>query len=111
MDGNAIKTGRSKDTNGSTLRKLGYSGKTASALITLGLINSNLTDRSKSMLQKHVSPHTSPVGMVGSADFNLTLVNKMEPTSTKRDMKKEVAYGMGKIRYVEKVNLASVRPE
>ena len=34
---------------------------------------------------------------VGSADYNLTLVNKMEATSTKKDLKQENAYGMGKI--------------
>lgn len=45
------------------------------------------------MLDNHVSTKS---GIVGSAEFNLTLVNKMEPTATKRDMKKEMAYGMGK---------------
>ena len=71
-----------------TLQKLGYSEKTSSALVTMGLMNCHLIERSKCMLQKHVAPHVSPAGLVGSADFNLTLVNKMEPTSTKRDMKK-----------------------
>lgn len=97
-DGNAINKAQSKETNnGLTLRKLGYSRKTTSALISMGLANATLTERSKAMLQEHVSPHVSPAGMVGSADFNLTLVNKMEPTATKRDLKKEIGYGMGKI--------------
>mmetsp|Transcript_13136 Transcript_13136/g.28393 ORF Transcript_13136/g.28393 Transcript_13136/m.28393 type:complete len:598 (-) Transcript_13136:37-1830(-) len=96
-EGDAIDKGHAEQANGSTLRKLGYSGKTTSALMTMGLSNLRLIERSKSMLQKYVSPHISPPGLVGSADFNLTLVNKMESTSTKRDMKKEVSYGMGKI--------------
>jgi len=94
-NGDAISKKCTKE--GSTLRKLGYSSKTTSALMTMGRSNLRLIERSQSMLQKHVSPHITPTGMVGSAQFNLTLVNKMEPTSTKRDMKKEVAYGMGKI--------------
>lgn len=91
-NGDAINKGRSEQ----TLQKLGYSEKTTSALLTMGLMNRHLSERSKDMLQKHVSPHVSPAGLVGSADFNLTLVNRMEPTSIKRDMKKEVVYGMGK---------------
>ena len=47
------------------------------------------------MLRTHVSPHVVPKGIVGSADFNLTLVNKMEPNAT--GMKRENDYGMGKI--------------
>ena len=40
---------------GSSLKKLGYSDKTTSALISMGRINSTLTKRSKAMLQEHVS--------------------------------------------------------
>jgi len=76
---------------GSSLKKLGYSDKTTSALISMGCINSTLTKRSKAMLQEHVS-----INPVGSADYNLTLVNKMEATSTKKDLKQENVYGMGK---------------
>ena len=82
-----------------SLQTLGYSKTTASALLTMGHMNRRLSERSKDMLRRHVSAHVSPAGLVGSADFNLTLVNRMEPTSAKRDMKKEVAYGMGKTRY------------
>ena len=78
---------------GSSLKKLGYSDKTTSALISMGCINSTLTKRSKAMLQEFVSPHVNPVG---SADYNLTLVNKMESIATKKDLKQENTYGMGK---------------
>lgn len=94
-DYNAIpKPQSTESTGGSTLRKLGYLNKTASALILMGIINSDLIDRSNSMLQKHVAPHVQPVGLVGSAQFNLTLVNKMEPA---KELKREAEYGMGKI--------------
>jgi alpha-ketoglutarate-dependent dioxygenase FTO len=36
-----------------------------------------------------------PEGMVGASDFNLTLVNRMEPNATGR--KNETEYGMGKV--------------
>jgi alpha-ketoglutarate-dependent dioxygenase FTO len=49
------------------------------------------------MLEKYVSPIVVPGGLVGSADYNLTLVNKMESTNIRRDLKKENAYGMGKV--------------
>ena len=107
-DGDAINKGHTKEAKGSTLWKLGYSRKTTTALITMGLSNSRLVERSKTMLQNHVSPDVSPSGLVGSAEFNLTLVNKMESTSTKRDMKRETTYGMGKIRYVEKFTYARI---
>ena len=94
VDENGNTTNEDTKKNGSTLSKLGYSERTTTALLSMGNANSTLINRSKSMLQEHVAPHVSPVG---SADYNLTLVNKMESTSTKRDLKKEVGYGMGKI--------------
>ena len=94
VDENGNTKNNEETKNGSTLRKLGYSERTTTALLSMGNANSTLINRSKSMLQEHVAPHVSPVG---SADYNLTLVNKMESTSTKRDLKKEVGYGMGKI--------------
>ena len=97
VDGNGNEIKRVHTNNASTLRKLGYTDKTSSALLNMGNINSKLTERSKAMLQQHAAPHVSPPGMVGSADFNLTLINKMEPTTTKSDLKKEIGYGMGKI--------------
>ena len=86
-----------EEKSGSTLKKLGYSSQITSALLAMGNVNKDLTERSNSMLQNHVSQKVSPVGLVGSAEFNLTLVNKMESSTTKRDLKKDVAYGMGKI--------------
>ncbi|KAL7553714.1 hypothetical protein ACHAWF_017035 [Thalassiosira exigua] len=91
-DGDAIDNFKANDVR--NLQSLGYSAKTASALKVMGTTNANLVERSKTMLRKHVKPHVTPVG---SADFNLTLVNKMEPSTTKRDLKREAAYGMGKI--------------
>lgn len=93
-DGNSIPKSQSNETHGFTLRKLGYPNKTASALILMGVINSNLIEKSELMLQKHMSPHVQPVGLVGSAQFNLTLVNKME---TAKGLKRETEYGMGKV--------------
>lgn len=92
-DGNAA----SAKKTGSSLRKIGYPSKTAAALIEMGRANDYLKERSNDLLQKHVSPNVEPVGLVGSADYNLTLVNKMDSTATKRDLKKENAYGMGKV--------------
>ena len=57
----------------------------------MGRLNKRLTDRSTQKLRQHVS--ATPVG---SADFNLTLVNKMESVSVKRDLKREAAYNMGR---------------
>lgn len=97
VDENGNEMKRDHSSKALTLRKMGYAERTSSALLNMGNINSKLTERSKAMLQQHTAPHVSPVGMVGSADFNLTLVNKMEPTATKSDLKKETGYGMGKI--------------
>ncbi len=94
-NGNSIPKSPAAEMNGGlTLRKIGYPNKTASALILMGRINSDLINRSKSMLEKHVAPNVQPVGLVGSAQFNLTLVNKMEPA---KELKRETEYGMGKI--------------
>ena len=89
-DGNSLQL-NNKTHEGSSLTRLGYSTQTAKALIVMGRLNEQLTQRSTQKLQQLVS-----VKPVGSADFNLTLVNKMDPTSTKRDLKREVAYNMGK---------------
>ena len=63
----------------------------------MGRVNEFLRKRSNELLEEHVSSNTVPMGLVGSADYNLTLVNKMDSTATKRDLKKESAYGMGKV--------------
>lgn len=82
---------------GSTLHKLGYSEKTTSALLAMGRANAYLTERSNTMLKKYVAPNVQPPGLVGSAEYNLTLVNKMASTTMKRDLKNEMTYNMGKI--------------
>jgi alpha-ketoglutarate-dependent dioxygenase FTO len=47
------------------------------------------------VLQQEIVPHIQD-GLVGSAEYTLTLVNKMEPTSLKKDLKREKFYNMGK---------------
>ena len=89
--GNSLQLNK-KTHEGSSLTRLGYSTQTAKALIVMGRLNEQLAQRSTLKLQQLVS--VKP--LVGSADFNLTLVNKMDPTSTKRDLKREGAYNMGK---------------
>ena len=94
-DGNSISNSSATEmTGGVTLRKLGYPKNTASALILMGVINSDLIERSNSMLKTNVAPKVRPIGLVGSAQFNLTLVNKMETT---KELKRETEYGMGKV--------------
>ena len=82
---------------GSTLRDLGYPLKTTNSLIKMGRANKFLIEESHKLLDEFVSPNVEPIGLVGSADYNLTLVNKMDSTTKKRDLKKESAYGMGKV--------------
>jgi alpha-ketoglutarate-dependent dioxygenase FTO len=89
-DGNALHLDKAAQV-GSSLEKLGYSSRTTVALIAMGCLNKQLTDRSTQKLRQYVS-----VKPVGSAEFNLTLVNKMESVSRKRDLKKEASYNMGK---------------
>ena len=56
-------------------------------------VNEALIDRTNARLQREIAPH---VGLVGSARYNLTLINRMEPTSAKKDLKQEKIYNMGK---------------
>ncbi len=89
-DGNALHLEKATQ-EGSSVLSLGYSSRSASALIAMGKVNKDLTQRSTQKLRQHVSAKP-----VGSADFNLTLVNKMESVADKRDLKRESAYNMGK---------------
>lgn len=89
-DGNALQLDETMQV-GSSVERLGYSSRTAAALIAMGRVNKDLTNRSTQKLRQHVSAKP-----VGSADFNLTLVNKMESVADKRDLKREAAYNMGK---------------
>ena len=61
----------------------------------MGKLNQTLVQRTQQLLQHTVVPHVKG-GLVGPADYSLTLVNRMEPTILKRDLKKERTYGMGK---------------
>lgn len=93
VDGNATNAKKP----GSTLCHIGYPAVQSASLIEMGRVNEFLRKRSNELLEEHVSSNTVPMGLVGSADYNLTLVNKMDSTATKRDLKKESAYGMGKV--------------
>lgn len=77
---------------GSSLVRLGYRSDCVSALMRIGSVNEALIDRTDARLQREIAPH---VGLVGSARFNLTLINRMEPTSAKKDLKKESSYNLG----------------
>jgi len=76
-----------------SLVNLGYSQECASALVMVGMLNDTLKDRTQRVLDKEIAPH---VELVGSADYSLTLINRMEPTSLKKDLKRDKDYGMGK---------------
>ena len=79
--------------NVQSLVSWGYTQECASALVTIGTLNRDLKQRTHSMMDKEIAPH---VELVGSADYSLTLINRMEPTSLKKDLKQEKEYGMGK---------------
>ena len=93
-DGDAItEEGGGKGTR--SLLTLGYPYTTTMALFAMGRANTHLVSRTKDRLEIHVAPHVMPEGMVGASDYNLTLVNRMEPNATGR--KNETEYGMGKV--------------
>ena len=95
--GNSIRRSKNaKSMNiGSSLVSLGYEKSTANALILIGNINSVLIERSNKLLKEKIA-ESVPEKLVGSAEFSLTLINKMEPSSLKKDLKRENIYGMGK---------------
>lgn len=80
---------------GKTLVEMGYSRKCARALIQTGLVNKQLIERTNRILQTEISPFVKN-GLVGSADYSLTLINKMEPSKVKKDLKNETIHGLGK---------------
>ncbi len=88
-------TSTNQDGTGKTLRTMGYSSKCTKALITMGAINQHLTERTNDVLQEDIAPHVKN-GLVGSAEYSLTLINRMEPTSVKKDLKKDNLHDMGK---------------
>ena len=75
-----------------TLGNLGYSTDISNALLAIGRINTELIDKTNSLLQRHID---QPV--ILPANFSLTLINKMEPSSTKKDLKRENLLGGRKI--------------
>ncbi len=93
-DGTVDAMGRD-DGTGKSLRKMGYSSKCTKALITMGIINQHLTERTNDVLREDIAPHIKN-GLVGSAEYSLTLINRMEPTSVKKDLKKDNLHDMGK---------------
>lgn len=84
-----------KTTAGESLVKLGYSKKCAKALIKLGIINKKLRKRTDHVLQREIAPLVKD-NLVGSADYTITLINKMEPTRSKKDLKNDKVHGLGK---------------
>ena len=61
----------------------GYNDECSNALRQMGELNGQLRERTTSILDKECKPHV-PDGLVGSADFSLTLVNRMAPVRTDR---------------------------
>jgi alpha-ketoglutarate-dependent dioxygenase FTO len=55
----------------------------------MGGLNKTLRKRAKKLLARS--------GTTGPADFNLSLINRMEPMDSKHDLKEESAFGMGKV--------------
>ena len=81
---------------GSTLARLGYRPDCVSALMRIGSVNEELIARTDARLEEEIAPKIIPSGLVGSARYNLTLINRMEPTSAKKDLKREGIYNLGK---------------
>jgi alpha-ketoglutarate-dependent dioxygenase FTO len=79
----------------SLVNDLGYSKQCAKALIEIGQINQDLIQRTKKALQNEIVPHVDKE-LVGSAEYSLTLINRMEPSSVKKDLKMDKVHGMGK---------------
>lgn len=80
----------------SSLLKLGYTQSASKALITMGAVNRQLTTRSNTILSQTIAPDLKNLP-VGSAEYNLTLINRMEPMDTiQKSLKPESLYGMGK---------------
>lgn len=80
---------------GQTLIELGYSKKCTRALYYTGLLNKELSTRTNSILKNEIAPSVKD-GLVGSADYSLTLINRMEPTTVKKDLKNDKIHGIGK---------------
>ncbi len=86
---------KSSKKSGKTLMQIGYSKQCARALIQMGEINLQLKERTENLLKSEIAPKVKE-GLVGSAKYSLTLINKMEPTTLKKDLKSDSIHGMGK---------------
>lgn len=77
------------------LVQLGYKTTCAKALIKMGYLNQELTKKTKEKLKSEIKPFLKDDQPVGSAEFTITLINKMDPTSVKKDLKNDI-HGLGK---------------
>jgi alpha-ketoglutarate-dependent dioxygenase FTO len=93
-DGDRIMVSRGEEA-GTSLARLGYRPSCVSALMRMGGANEALIGRTDARLRDEIAPEI-PNGLVGSARYNLTLINRMEPASAKKDLKRESIYNMGK---------------
>lgn len=93
-DGNRVTLSKESQA-GSSLTRLGYRPDCVSALIRMGSVNEALIARTDARLEEEIAPKI-PNGLLGSARYNLTLINRMEPTSAKKDLKREGIYNLGK---------------
>ena len=87
--------GELKSKGGKSLTKLGYSKNCTRALMQMGLTNHDLVGRTNKLLQTEISPLVKD-GLVGSAEYTLTLINRMEPSTIKKDLKDDSIHGIGK---------------
>ena len=73
--------------DGSTidLKMMGYKKHHARALVNMGQLNQILVEKTKEQLQ-HLSEKDK---LLGSCEYSLTLVNRMEPSSEKKDLKRD----------------------
>ena len=97
-DGVVLESSNKKTSSGkllSLVHDLGYTKQCAKALIEIGQINQDLIQRTKKALHNQIVPHVDKE-LVGSAEYSLTLINRMEPSSIKKDLKLDKFHGMGK---------------
>ena len=94
-DGKVVVNQNSTNKRGTSLTEVGYSKQCARALIQIGLINEQLHKRTERLLKTEIAPGGKD-NLVGSAQYSLTLINKMEPTAVKKDLKNDKIHGLGK---------------
>eukprot|EP00978_Attheya_sp_CCMP212_P003200 scaffold6584_cov48-Attheya_sp.AAC.5 len=77
-----------------SLVDLGYTAHCASGLLEMGRINATLIQRSQDVLQTECNSEKT---LVGSTDFSLTLINRMEPLERKLDLKQSALGGKASV--------------